>query len=494
MAWSALLSMTIVMEGYDTNLIGNFFAYPVFRERYGRYVPGHGYQISPSWQAALPNGATTGEILGLCISGMLTERVGYKKTVIGALLWLCAFISLSFFALNIQMLMASAILCGLPWGFFQTLSTTYASDVMPAVLRAYLTSNVNMCWLIGQLISSGIIRSLIAWDSKWSYRIPFGLQWVFALSILGGVALAPESPWWFIRHDKLEEAKKSLLRITSRGQPNFNADDTVALMRHTNEVEKHIDEGIRFIDCFRGTNLRRTEIVTGVWVTQALCGGPLIGYATYFFEQAGLDTYRAFQLNTVMFGLAIVGNIIAWFLMQIFGRRTLYLWGIAVCTSILAVVGGLSYLPTSPTLSNTLGGLIICLTFAYNCTLGPVCYSLVSEIPSTRLRVKTVIIGRIIYNVTVIITNVLASRMLNPTAWNWSGKTALVFAGASVVCFVWCYLRLPEPKGLTYLELDLLFQNKAGTKKFKVFQAYLAERGYFSMARSSPSSIAEWRR
>jgi SP family general alpha glucoside:H+ symporter-like MFS transporter len=48
MAWSALLSATIVMEGYDTTFIGNFFAYPVFRKSYGRYVPGNGYHISPS--------------------------------------------------------------------------------------------------------------------------------------------------------------------------------------------------------------------------------------------------------------------------------------------------------------------------------------------------------------------------------------------------------------------------------------------------------------
>jgi SP family general alpha glucoside:H+ symporter-like MFS transporter len=283
-AWSTLLSATIVMEGYDTTLINNFLAFPAFREAYGRYIPGAGYQISPSWQAALPNGAITGEILGLCLNGILTERFGYKKVVIGALLWLCAFISLSFFAFNIQTLMASTILCGLPWGVFQTLSTTYSSDIMPAALRVYLTSNVNMCWLIGQLISSAIIRALIKRDSKWSYRIPFGLQWVFALSILSGVVFAPESPWWLIRHDKPNDAKKSLLRLTRRGQPGFNADETVALMEHTNEVEKHSDKSISYLDCFRGTNLRRTEIATCVWVAQALCGGPMTRYATYFLE------------------------------------------------------------------------------------------------------------------------------------------------------------------------------------------------------------------
>ena len=39
-------------------------------------------------------------------------------------------------------------------GVFQTLSTTYAAEVMPVALRAYLTSNVNMCWLIGQYAPS----------------------------------------------------------------------------------------------------------------------------------------------------------------------------------------------------------------------------------------------------------------------------------------------------------------------------------------------------
>ncbi|KAJ5433529.1 uncharacterized protein N7458_012685, partial [Penicillium daleae] len=135
---------------------------------------------------------------------------------------------------------------------------------------------------------------------------------------------------------------------------------------------------------------------------------------------------------------------------------------------------GLSYLPTSHTLSWTLGSLIVCLTFAFNCAIGPVCDSPVSEIALTQLRVKTVVIARIMYN-------------------NWRGRTALVFAGVIVICFVWCYFRLPKPKGLAYLEVNILFQYEAGTKKFKIFQANLAERGYFRIT-SSSLPIVDWRR
>lgn len=490
-AWSLLLSATIIMEGYDTTLVGNFFAFPTFRKSYGHFDNQHGYQISPEWQTALPNGACTGEIIGLFLNGILTDRYGYQKTVIGALIWLCVFVSLAFFAQNIGTLMASTVLCGLPWGIFQTLTTTYAGEVVPVALRAYLTSNVNMCWLIGQLISAGIIRGLVPLNTQWSYRIPFGLQWAFALPILIGVIFSPESPWWLVRHGRPEAAERSLLRLTQRNQAGFNVRETVAMMMQTNEIEKSIEEGTSYLDCFKGSNLRRTEITIVVWVTQALCGGPLIGYASFFFEQAGFDTKKSYELNIGMFALAMLGNIICWILMQKCGRRTLYIAGLVICCCVMVVIGVVSCLTTSPSISWALGALVIVLTFIFNCTIGPVCYSLVSEIPSTRLRVKTVVLARVMYNITCIITNILAARMLNPTAWNWKGKTGFFFAGASLLCLTWCYFRLPEPKGLTYLELDILFEKKAEAKKFKVLRQQLTETGYFSMVRQH-GSVTDW--
>jgi SP family general alpha glucoside:H+ symporter-like MFS transporter len=35
---------------------------------------------------------------------------------------------------------------------------------------------------------------------------------------------------------------------------------------------------------------------------------------------------------------------------------------------------------------------------------------------------------------------------------------------------VWTFFRLPEPKGLTYAELDVLFKNKVNARKFHVIE------------------------
>ena len=62
------------------------------------------------------------------------------------------------------------------------------------------------------------------------------------------------------------------------------------MILHTNEVEKEMTAGTSFIDCFKGINLRRTEIACIVWLIQNTCGSPLMGQATYFLQQAGVPT------------------------------------------------------------------------------------------------------------------------------------------------------------------------------------------------------------
>lgn len=378
-------------------------------------------------------------------------------------------------------------------GVFQTLSTTYAAEVMPVALRAYLTSSVNLCWLIGQLLGVAVIRALVHNTSEWSYRIPFALQWAFAIPILVAVTFAPESPWWCVRHEKLELAKKSLLRLTTEGaDPDFNADETIAMMQHTNEVEKYLSGGgVSYFDCFKGTDLRRTEICAMVWSTQALCGSSLTGYAAYFYEQAGFTTANSFNLAVGMYAGAICAGMLAWFGMRKIGRRTLYLAGLAISLVILIVTGCVGILKETETSSWALGSLVIVLTCVYDFTIGPVCYVLVAEIPSSRLRVKTVVLARVAYNIVSIITNVITPKMLNPAAWDWKGKSCFVFAGTTALCLLWCWFRLPEPKGLTYMELDILFEKRAKARKFKEFQVNLASTGYFSLSNTRSDSV--WR-
>lgn len=70
---------------------------------------------------------------------------------------------------------------------------------------------------------------------------------------------APESPWFLVRAGRLEDAKKSLKRL-SNPKHNINYENAVALMVHTDKLEQEERSGATYWDCLRGSNLRRTEI------------------------------------------------------------------------------------------------------------------------------------------------------------------------------------------------------------------------------------------
>ncbi|KAK0311077.1 hypothetical protein LTR82_014370 [Friedmanniomyces endolithicus] len=466
--WSVLLSTCIVMEGFDIVLINSLFGLPAFQRRFGTQLADGSYQVSAAWQSGLSNGALVGEVIGLLGIGIIVEHIGFKKTMIIALSMVTGFIFILFFAQNLPMLLVGEILCGLPWGVFQTLTTTYAAEVCPVALRAYLTTYVNLCWVFGQFLSSGVLKGVSGATGPIGYKLPYGLQWIWPIPLIIGISLAPESPWWLVRKGRTEDAKKQLLRLTSRKQVDFDADATINMMIYTTELEKANTKGASYLDCFRGVDLRRTEIVCGVWAIQTLCGASTFtGYSTYFFERAGLDVSSAFSLSLGQYALGAVGTILSWFLMTRFGRRSLYFWGQIAMAIILILVGCLAIAsPTHPNAQWGIGAMILIYTFTYDATVGPVCYSLVAEISSTRLRNKTVVLARDLYNITGVVANVLTPHMLNPASWNWGAKAGFFWAAAGLLCSVWTYFRLPEPKGRTFAELDVLFNAKISARNF----------------------------
>lgn len=458
-AWSVLISTCIVMEGYDVCLINNFYAFDQFNKKYGTLLPDGTYQVSAAWQAGLSNGANVGELIGLLINGIVSERFGYRWTVIVCLGLICCWTALFFTAQNVQTLLAAEILCGIPWGVFQTLTITYASEVCPVAMRGYLTTYVNFCWGLGQEIGIGVIMAMLKREDEWAYRIPYALQWMWPVPLAIGIFFAPESPWWLVRKGRNDEAKKSLLRLTSKhSESDFDADETIAMMVHTTALEEKTTSGASYWDCFKGYDLRRTEIVVMVWAIQNLSGNSFSNYSTYFLEQAGLDQSSSYAFALGQYAMNMVGVFGAWSLMTMgIGRRSLYLYGLCGLCTMLFILGFLGLVPEANKDKAALatGSIMLCWSLCYQLTVGTVCYSLVSEISSRRLQIKTVVLGRVLYVIVGIVCSVLTPYMLNPSAWDWSN-----FAG-----FFWVRLpRRPAPLNFNWkltIELRAAFASSA---------------------------------
>lgn len=197
--WAAIVSLCIIMDGYDQALMGSFFGYPAFQKRYGFEIGNTGkYQLNAGWQSALGFASSLGNIVGIFINSVATERFGHKKTLLATLVILIGLIFIPFFAPSIEVLFVGQLLCGVAWGVFTTLAPAYASEVCPVVLRASLETVVVLCWGIGQFVAWGVLDGLNQKQGQWAYRIPFAVQWTWPAIILPIAIFAPGK--WIIVH------------------------------------------------------------------------------------------------------------------------------------------------------------------------------------------------------------------------------------------------------------------------------------------------------
>lgn len=173
-----------------------------------------------------------------------------------------------------------------------------------------------------------------------------------------------------------------------------------------------------------------------------------------------------------------------------FGRRTLYLYGLITCAVLLLAVGIMACVPQSNAIRYTIGSFMILINFFYNTSYGPLCYTIAGELPSSRIRSRSLVLGRAVYSVCGIITGQLMPRMLDPAGWNLGAKTAFFWLGTNLICTTWCFFRLPETGGFSFAELDILFANKVKTRHFTKVQI----EGEQSVAEYMVDSITDGRR
>lgn len=463
--WSFIVSMTIIMEGYDTALLGNFYALPAFREEYGTQRDGS-YQISSPWMNMLSYLQMITNIIAAQAAGSLSQRYGYRPLLLAALVMMGGAIFVTFFAPSLPVLLVGELLCGIPWGTFAVLAPAYASEVCPVVLRGYLTAYLNLCWVIGQLINAGVVYGLQDYPGQWSYRIPFAIQWVWVLPLFCLIYLAPESPWWYVRKGRLEEAERSLQRL-SQDSASINTKQTVAMMLHTDNFEKEEGSGTSILDCFKGSNLRRTEIACAVYAMQPMTGGGQIP-SSYFFEQIGLSTRESFGMGLGATAVAFCVCLLAWVVISFSGRRRMLLGGMAGMVAVLLTIGFLGLGPSSShTIPWVQGALALVFNVFYNLSIGTLAFTIFSEVSSTRLRGRTIALAKNVNAASSIVVGVASPYFINPHNLNWKGKVGFFWAGVNILWMVWAYFRLPELKNRTYEEIDILFAKGVKARDFR---------------------------
>lgn len=327
-----------------------------------------------------------------------------------------------------------------------------------------------MCFIIGQLISAGVMRGLVNNTTSWSYRIPFALQWFWPAFLIPLLFWAPDTPWHLVRVGRHEDALKSLERL----RPNDTDEErqeALGLIVYTNNLEEQLCVGTSYKDCFKGFELRRTEIACVVFAGQILSGLNFAYNSTYFFMNLNMSSTTTYNLNVGGNGMALFATFISWFcVMPYVGRRTAYLWGMCVMSVILFLIGILNVKTNVDAIAMTQAILTLIWTFVFQLSAGQLGWALPAELGSTRLRQKTICLARNTYAIVGVIAGVLSPYFMNPTEWNLKGYTGFIWGITAMLVFFWAYFRLPETKDRTFEELDILFAKKVSARKFSSYK------------------------
>lgn len=250
------------------------------------------------------------------------------------------------------MLVGGRFVAGLGVGFVSAIIILYMSEVAPRKVRGAIVSAYQFCITIGIMLASVVTYGTQNFMNSGSYRIPIGIQFVWALILGIGLFLLPESPRYYVRHGELDKATRVLARL--RGQPETSDYITEELAEivanHEYEMQAVSRTGYysSWANCFRGSinkpnsNLRRTVLGTSLQMMQQWTGVNFIFYySTSFFQtlNLGVDPFLLSLITTIV---NVVSTPISFWTIERFGRRPLLIWGalgMVICQYVVAIAG-----------------------------------------------------------------------------------------------------------------------------------------------------------
>ncbi|KFY47535.1 hypothetical protein V496_10597 [Pseudogymnoascus sp. VKM F-4515 (FW-2607)] len=437
--------------GYDVIANGATLAMPSFLLYFGA-VNSDGNLFIPSiWTSLWVAMTNLGQAFGSFAGGPLAHRFGRRYIIMAFAIVSIIGVALQFTATTRGVLLGGKIINGFAVGGLLAVGTTYASEVAPLRLRAPIQQGLVFCSVVMQGVGLGVIRAFVTRMDPAAFRIVFGLQWVVgSLPLLA--FFVPESPTWLLSRGRTDDARASLNRLYNMN----NIEQRLDALQTTLTAETLGEKAGSFVECFRGTNLKRTATVSLLFFgSGGLIGASFLSQNIYFLLTVGLEAVHSFDIGIGGFFLACVAIAIGWIFTDVIGRRRLWLVGVSGNAVAMAVIGALSFdssrggLWAIAVLMNVLISFQIYTCVSTSWTMAP-------ELSSYRLRQHTQSLGYIIQALSSWLFQFVVPYMYNIDSGNLGAKTGFVFAGTSVLLFSISWFVIPETAGLTVEDIEAI--------------------------------------
>ncbi|MFM2485230.1 sugar porter family MFS transporter [Celerinatantimonas yamalensis] len=388
---------------------------------------------------------TFGCLLGAWFTGGLTEKYGRKKVMLmTALLYVVSSLGCAF-SHNEDVLILFRVMSGLAVGTTSVIGPMYVSEISPAHNRGRLVSMNQFAITIGIVLAYIFDYFLIDLGSdSWRYMlaVPAIFGALYFLFLMSGF---PESPRWLLANGRREEAMAVMLKIGGHQL----VDSELPQMEKLISVEENRDK-VAFAELFQGVNKKIVMIGTTIAILQQITGiNAVIMFAPDIFQAAGSAKSDAMLLSMIVGLVNFLMTIVALWLVDKKGRKTLLLWG-SVGMSI-----GLAYLTWAyaQPVQNGLGVLIALLVYIsfFAASFAPVMWVIISEIYPNHIKGMAMSFSTAVSWLFTFIT-----IYFSPIIKGSLGLSYLfaIFGFFSVVAFVFVKTCIPETKGKSLEQIE----------------------------------------
>ncbi|KAK1585770.1 general substrate transporter [Colletotrichum navitas] len=473
---SSIIAMGSLLFGYDSAFIGTTIARNSFVNDFG-ITPDTSKEISSNITSAFQAGAVGGAFM--CF--LITERVGRKwALIISNLVFLAGAIPMTAASNDLTSMYVGRALTGWGCGVITATVPSYIAELSIPSIRGILTGLFEVTYQVGSLIGFWInygINQNMNPSSSTSWRLPMAIQLIPSGALLVGGFLLHESPLWLYRKGREEEAQKTLVSIRQLPMDHQYMQEEVEMIRArlTEEAAVAAMYGRGFYAYIRGSlhelsrkGMRnRLLLVFFAFALQNMSGAAAINYySPMLFGSIGITDVA---LYTGIYGLvkAVASIIFYGALIDIWGRRRPTIISSVACCLCLWYVG--AYVKVAnpapiiaaggkPSASTKAGGrvataAIMIYSVFWSFGLNGIPWIVSAEIFPGALRNLTGTFAAFTqWMIQFIITKALPYIFsgLNYGVW-------FFFAGWMLTASVWAYFFLPETKGLTIDQMDILF-------------------------------------
>lgn len=388
---------------------------------------------------------TFGCLIGALFTGTFTEKFGRKNVMIAtSVLYIISALGCAL-AESASMLIIFRILSGLAVGGTSVVAPMYISEIAPAQNRGRLVSFNQFAITIGIVLAYIFDYFLIGFgNNAWRYMlvVPAVFGVVFLIFLL---AKFPESPRWLLARGRKEEAIKVLTSIGGTSLVN----EELPEMESTLLVEQK-KEKMSFSELFKGKTGKIVLIGTLIAALQQITGiNAVIMFAPDIFQAAGSVKSDSVMQAMIVGLVNFLMTIVALWLVDKKGRKTLLLWG------AVGMIASLAYLTLefAKPVQNGAGVLVALLVYIsfFAASFAPVMWVIISEIYPNRIKGLAMSFSTAVSWLCTFLTVYFA-----PIIHGALGLQYLfgIFGVFSIIAFVFVKFWIPETKGKSLEQIE----------------------------------------